>query len=196
MGREVMKVYLAGPMAQEATRGAVAEWRTATKETFAMLLPWVEIDWLFPEAMGCDHRGIHLFGTAVGDMDLLRDSDIVLAWLDDINRAGTIAEVGIARALAKKIGVLVNQEAHQGSLSLDFGDRVSQFYEHVTQTHHGCDCQLGGEKTVGHLWFPMTLADFIDTYTPGQNVATLLARLLARIVTNKEELAWAIVQRR
>lgn len=181
-------IYLAGPMPEEAERGAVAPWRAKVQELISLTLPHVRVRWLVPEVAGCDHRGIAPSQTVEEDMRLLRKADGLVALLDDGTRYGTITEIGIAAGLGIPIAVAYSAlEQCKGLEEMDAGmwGLEETFYTQVVRTNHSCPDMLQSEDdVVGWFWFPLCLAQYRAAFV-GDDGPEVAARLAARMLTSK-----------
>src|ERR1019366_8833160 len=88
-----LQVYTAGKMPSKAVRGSLTWWRTNLELETSKLNK--KIGFFHPEFMGCDHTGIYLSETVQGDFRMISQSSLMIAYLENDEQFGTIAEIMI-----------------------------------------------------------------------------------------------------
>lgn len=123
-----------------------------------------------PIYAGCDHKGISPEWTVDRDMELIRKSDGVLAYLNRTGLYGTVAELMYAYAHNIPIVVVIRDSIISGNTSDEEG--ISTVYSEIYNTTHCCDCCIQGNEDCTPYWFVL---NYISTNRPGHPY-TVIAR--------------------
>jgi very-short-patch-repair endonuclease len=122
----------------------------------------------------CDADPADRHGTRNRCLGAINRSDIVFAWLDDLTAYGTLAEIGYAKGLGKKI-IVASPELPRTAVALSYDAMEGR-------EHHG----IGME----HLWFAFSLADtVIQAGTPDEALKEL-AEYYVKLDSPIEEAFW------
>lgn len=177
-------VYLAGPMNQWVDRG-----RGNGEEDFvrdpSIPAPWrAEVmrrarrfRYVFPEMNEYWGHAHDIFGSQIPqqDIDLIKQCDIILAYIDYEDRIGTLCEVSAAYALGKKIYAVSIERGHESALSWEetipwFVSELINRREYVTLSsekesypNHVTD-EASAEKIAIDLIVKMLGGESIDYY--------------------------------
>lgn len=128
-------VYTAGKMPTEE-ENISDTWRGKLESS----LGTEKFKWLHPTLTGCDHSGVDPETTVNHDCDLIENSDLVLAYLDQSELYGTISEIMYAAALGKHIGLIFILNNLENA--------------HDWRNNHGCDCCWDANGKQAHeYWF-------------------------------------------
>lgn len=171
-----LQVYTAGKMPKEAERGAITKWRADTEYEVAKLD--TKIGFFHPEFAGCDHSGIWLAETVQNDFRMISQSNLLIAYLENKEQFGTIAEIMIAYSMNKQIAIFIDEqikteitgpEMDENSTCVS-SEYYDQIYEKVFHTNHSCPCELMNEIEPIHLnnyWF---LIEFLRLRQPDTHI--------------------------
>ncbi|MFZ3382901.1 MAG: restriction endonuclease [Candidatus Methanoperedens sp.] len=148
-------IYTAGEMPDEVERGAIGQWRQRLENEVQPKN--INVTFLHPEFVGCDHGGITAHETVSWDSYMIQKSDAIVAYLNDEELYGTITEIMLAHFLNKKIAIFIDKkllyEIREYKNSEDILEDVNKIYSKVFKTKHGCPCSLNGFIDTNKYWF-------------------------------------------
>lgn len=163
-------IYTAGEMPEDASRGAIADWRKNIENCVSAKN--MSVEFFHPEFMGCDHCGIDANETVSMDTYMLQKSDALIAYLNKEELYGTITEIMLAHKYNKKIAIFVDEgliynindiagcdceEVVRGEKSIDDGTNI---YQKIFKTKHFCTCSLFGDFS--KYWFMLNFLSQSD----------------------------------
>jgi len=128
-------VYTAGKMPCEG-ENISDTWRGKLESSLGI----EKFKWLHPTLAGCDHNGVDPNSTVNFDCDLIKSSDLVIAYLDQSGLYGTISEIMYAASLGKYIGMVFILNDLENA--------------HDWRDNHGCNCCWDSILKQAHeYWF-------------------------------------------
>ena len=156
-----LQIYTAGKMPNIALRGQITKWRNDLEINSTKLKN--KIGFYHPEFVGCDHTGIYLSETVQSDFRMISQSNLLIAYLEDNEQFGTIAEIMIAYSMNKQIAIFIDEKIKkeitvpeletENTINPEYYEQV---YEKVFKTNHSCPCDLMSKLKPVHLneyWF-------------------------------------------
>ncbi len=155
-------IYTAGEMPEEVERGAIGQWRQRLENEVHSKN--INVTFLHPEFVGCDHGGITAHETVSWDSYMIQKSDAIVAYLNNEELYGTITEIMLAHFLNKKIAIFIDKKLlyeireykdvdEVFEHSEDISEDVEKIYSNVFKTKHGCPCSLNGFIDINKYWF-------------------------------------------
>lgn len=149
-------IYTAGEMPDDVERGAIGEWRQELESKVKS--KHLNVDFYHPEFVGCDHGGINTEVTVSMDSYMIQKSDVVIAYLNNEELLGTIAEIMFSHFQNKKIAIFINESILYKIYNQDEPEiaDANEFYSKVFKTKHSCTCNLGNAGEIvdrNKYWF-------------------------------------------
>jgi len=142
---KIVKIFTAGPMEPEVIRTKVAGWRMQLEKAVSFPDKPLKIEWLHPELISDGQtKGIDPNQTVEGNYNLVKSTDIVVAYMDRVDQHGTMVEIYWSRQLNKKLIYFVSEELFTTKSA-------------YPAMKHGCCCLLPGLGKSAYWYFETAL---------------------------------------